>query len=116
MIIGVFANYGNKILGIRIDCCYIIGMTTGLEYGWVEAMRRVNIAKNRGVDFTAMERFEWDTAVIGFDNNHPEPRWIATGFIGDVLHLVVYTGRGDRIRTVSLRKATPKEMGDHAQT
>lgn len=90
-------------------------MTTGLEYEWDENKRRVNIARHR-VDFAAMERFEWDTAVIDFDNNHPEPRWIAMGFIGDVLHLVVYTERGDRIRIVSLRKATPKEMRDYAQT
>ncbi len=91
MIIGVFANYGHNILGIRIDCCYILGMTPGPEY-------------------------EWDTAVIDFDNNHPEPRWIATGFIGDIQHLVVYTERGDRIRIISLRKATPKEMRDYART
>ncbi len=56
------------------------------------------------------------TAVIDFDNNHPETRWIAKGFIGVVLHLVVYTERGDRIRIISLRKATPKEMRDYAQT
>ena len=91
-------------------------MTTGLEYEWDENKRRVNIAKHHGVDFMAMVRFEWDTAVIDFDNNHPEPRWIAKGFIGDVLHLVVYTERGNRIRIVSLRKATPKEMRDYAQT
>ncbi len=90
-------------------------MTTGLEYEWDGNKRRINVVKH-GVDFAAMEQFEWDTAVVDFDNNHPEPRWIAKGFIGDVLHLVVYTERGDRIRIVSLRKATTKEMRDYAQT
>ena len=38
------------------------------------------------------------------------------GFIGDVLHLVVFTERGVRIRIISPRKATRKEMRDYAQT
>ena len=35
--------------------------------------------------------------------------------IGDRLHRVVYTRRGDRRRIISLRKASPKEMRDYAR-
>ena len=85
------------------------------KYVWVPAKRRANRAKHR-VDFTAMEAFEWDTAVIEADEDADEPRWIAKGFIGVVLYLVVYTERGNNIRIISLRKATKKEAIDYAQT
>ena len=39
-----------------------------------------------------------------------EERWEATGLIGVRLHTLVFTEREDRIRVISLRKATPDEM------
>ena len=87
------------------------------------------------------ERFEWDDAKadvnlrkhkIGFpeactilddlyvtvdpDEIHAvaEPRWSATGLSiqGRVL-LIVFTMRGDRVRIVSARKATPAERREY---
>ena len=49
-------------------------------------------------------------------HDHPaEARWNAIGFIGLVLHFVVYTERGERIRIISLRKADRKEMRKYAE-
>lgn len=77
-------------------------------YEWDEDKRRLNAAKH-GADFGCMNAFEWDTALVIPERDHDEPRWIATGFIGPVPHVVVFTERGDDIRIISLRKATKRE-------
>ena len=63
-----------------------------------------------------MDAFEWDTAAIDLDEDHAEPRWIAIGFIGAVLHFVVFTERGDNIRIISLRKATRREARTYVES
>ena len=77
-------------------------------YEWDEDKRRANLAKH-SVDFGRMDAFEWNTAAIGLEKDHDEPRWTATGFVGPVLHVVVFAERGDNIRIISLRKATKRE-------
>jgi uncharacterized DUF497 family protein len=67
------------------------------------------------VDFTATEGFDWDTAVVEFEDEHDEPRWVAKGFIGLVLHFMVLTDRGSSTRVISLRKATRREALDYAK-
>ena len=52
-----------------------------------------------------MEAFGWDTAIVNPDDRNSEPRWVAYGFIGVRLYVVVFTERGDNIRIISLRKA-----------
>ncbi len=42
-------------------------------YEWDEAKRKSNIARH-GVDFTVMEAFGWDTAIINPDDRNSEPR------------------------------------------
>lgn len=85
------------------------------NYEWDETKRQTNLTKH-GVDFAAMEAFEWGTAVIGLDDSQEEERWIAKGFIGEVLHLVVYTEHGNTIRIISLRKARPRERKSYAKS
>lgn len=84
-------------------------------YEWDESKRQANLAKH-GVDFAWMVAFEWDTALVDLEENHEESRWIARGFIGTVLHFVVFTERGETIRIISLRKATRREVGDYVQS
>lgn len=84
-------------------------------YEWNEDKRRANVAKH-GIDFAAMDAFEWDTVVDAFDSSHNEPRWVAIGYIGLQLHVVAYTVRRDTIRVISLRKATAQERRRYAQT
>ena len=84
-------------------------------YEWDEDKRQANIVKH-GVDFAAMDAFQWDTAVGAFDHRHGEPRWLATGFIDLQLHVVAYAVRGDVVRIISLRRATPQERRRHGET
>ncbi len=84
------------------------------DYEWDERKRQENAEKHK-VDFTAIYGFEWDTAVQRSNTTHGELRWVATGYIGDRLHHVVYTWRGSRRRIISLRKTNPREDRDYAQ-
>ena len=49
-------------------------------------------------------------------DSNDEMRYLAIGYIGDVLHTVIYTERGNRIRIISLRKASNDERGRYAQS
>ena len=84
------------------------------DYEWDETKRQENAEKHK-VDFTTIYEFEWDTAVYNSNDTHGEERWVATGYIGNRLHRVVYTWRGDRRRIISLRKTNPREDRDYAQ-
>ena len=84
------------------------------EYEWDEAKRLSNIVKHQ-IDFTALNDFEWETAQRKESSRYGEERFAATGYIGDRLHRVIYTMRGDVRRIISLRKANPREMIDYAQ-
>ena len=83
-------------------------------FEWDDAKRQANLAKH-GVDFAAIDAFDWETALIDPDTRQAEPRWIATGFIGSRLHVAVYTMRGPRRRVISLRKANAREVRKHAE-
>lgn len=74
-------------------------------YEWDEAKRAANV-KAHGIDFTAVYVFDWSTAVFTIDDreDYGELREGAIGFIGERLHVVVFTRRGDQIRIISLRR------------
>lgn len=77
-------------------------------YEWDEAKSEANVEMGR-TGFDAMERFDWDTAVISPSPRSGEFRWAALGFINDRLYHVVFTERGNRIRIISLRTASRME-------
>lgn len=79
-------------------------------YEWDNAKNRKNV-ETHGIGFENAERFEWDTALLIIDSreDYGEVREIALGFIGIGLHVMVFTERGDKIRIISLRKATKQE-------
>lgn len=84
-------------------------------YVWDEAKRQANLGKH-GLDFADMDGFEWDAAMIVEDNRHDEPRWVATGYIGDRLCVAVYSIRNaDVVRLISLRNATAAERRRYAE-
>jgi uncharacterized DUF497 family protein len=76
---------------------------------WDEAKRRANLKKH-GVDFAAAAEFEWDTVLESTDDSHGEVRWVATGFIGSKLYVLVYAETEETIRVISLRRATKREI------
>ena len=84
-----------------------------MSYEWDEAKRRGNIAKH-GIDFAAIDRFQWSAALIEPDDRHSEPRFRALGYIERRLHTVVYTERGGNTRIISIRKSNLKEEDRYA--
>lgn len=76
-----------------------------------DAKRHINRARH-GVDFSNAALFEWDTALTAQDarGSYGEVRYVSIGFIGERLHVLVWTSRGDRVRVISLRKANLREV------
>lgn len=79
------------------------------------AKDRANRAKH-GISLAAAESFEWDSAVIDPDTRfeYGEERFQGLGLIGNRVHTVVFTVRGDSIRIISLRKANKREEKRYA--
>ena len=83
-----------------------------MEYEWDEAKRAANIAKH-DIDFEAANSFIWADALIEPSPQGGEMRYAATGFVGQRLHQLVFTMRGERVRIISLRKAHRKEVEEY---
>jgi uncharacterized DUF497 family protein len=82
---------------------------------WNEAKRASNLRKH-GVDFAAVEHFDWDSAVfISDDVLDSEVRHRALGFIGLILCALVFTATDEELRVISLRKATRHEAQRYAE-
>lgn len=81
-----------------------------MQYEWDANKRIANLARHK-VDFLDAIEFEWDTALETiYDRfDYGEERWIALGFIGNKLHVMVYTFRSHKMRIISLRKETKRE-------
>jgi len=69
----------------------------------------------RGLPFDLMALFDWATATIEQDKrrDYGEERFQATGWIGQRLHVVIFTMRGNVARIISLRKANKRERQRH---
>lgn len=82
-----------------------------MRFEWDEGKRVANLAKH-GVDFPAAEQFAFEDAIVEPDDrrDYGEAREIAIGRIGDRLHVLVYTRRGEAIRIIGLRKANAREV------
>lgn len=65
-----------------------------------------------GIDFEHVKRFEFSAAVVAPDDrkDYGEVREVASGFIGDRLHILVFTMREAALRVISLRKANKREV------
>ena len=86
-----------------------------MVFKWDENKREETLAR-RNLDFASVEYFDWDTAVYERSDRHSEVRHLATGFIFDSLYTVVFTLREDKIRIISLRRASTREVIKYAQT
>ena len=85
-----------------------------LEYEWDEEKSRENVEK-RQLDFSEVNNFDWDNAVIRPSDRLQEQRWRAIGYIGGRLRVVVFAERNERCRIISLRIANNKERIEYAQ-
>jgi len=89
-----------------------------LEFEWDAAKARSNF-KAHGVSFELAKRvFEDAFAINRLDDreDYGEERSVIVGMaVGQVLLLVVYRERGERIRIISARRATRGEQDDYFQ-
>ena len=85
-----------------------------MGYEWDGAKRESNLAMH-GVDFAAVEDFDWDASLTLQDvrNEYGEERFIPVAHIHDRLHVLVWAPRGGNVRVISLRKANSREVRDY---
>ena len=87
-----------------------------MEFEWDENKRLFNIRKH-GIDFADAEAvFEGDTVTVE-DNrfDYGEVRFITLGLLEDDVVVVVHTERKNKIRIISIRKATKNERTNYFQ-
>jgi len=88
-----------------------------MDYEFDPGKDQGNIGKH-GLSLADAEGFEWETALVREDarKRYAEPRFTATGYIGDRLHVMVFCLRVEVVRVISLRKANPREVKSYAET
>jgi uncharacterized DUF497 family protein len=88
-----------------------------MMYEWDTAKAAANRRKH-GFGFDAVYGFDWATALILADErvDYGEARWLALGIAEDRLCSLAFTIRGQRIRVISLRRASRKERTLYEQT
>lgn len=123
---------GAQTQGVRIDqakrlflvytkntCrnCFFVYTIKPMNYEFDPIKDESNLDKH-GLSLADAEGFEWESAVVREDTReqYAEPRFEATGYIGDRLHMMVYCLRGDVVRIISLRKANKREEKRYAKT
>lgn len=87
-----------------------------MELEWDEAKREINLAKH-GLDLAVSLELFADYFMERLDSrqDYGEDRWVALGMIHGVVVVLVYTERDDRLRPISLRKATVQERSIYEQ-
>jgi uncharacterized DUF497 family protein len=89
-----------------------------MHFEWDENKNRINIRKH-GIDFAdAVDIFEHPMlTLLDGREDYGEERWIAVGWIKEIVGVVVYVERiGDTIRIISARKATKSEKRRYEQS
>ena len=79
-------------------------------YEWDPGKAKANLVKH-GVMFETARAFDWRTALVRFDAAHSrdERRYVAVGYIGERLYVMVFTPRRAALRIIGLRKANDRE-------
>ena len=85
-----------------------------IEYEWDTSKAQDNLEKH-GIDFSDIAFFDWRTSVNERSDRQGEVRFISIGYIGDHLHVVIHTTRGEATRIISLRQANARERSRYAQ-
>lgn len=86
-------------------------MKSPLKFSWDPAKNDRNV-ELRGFGFSLAAEFDFETAVSAIDDrqDYGEVRYVAIGFIGERLHILVYTLRDTGCHIISLRKANKREV------
>ena len=82
-----------------------------MELEWDDDKNQQNRRKH-GFDFNDVPAIFTDYYLEKLDtrDDYGEDRWIALGLVHGVISVLVYTERGERLRPISLRKATATEQ------
>jgi len=86
-----------------------------IEYDSREAAANL---KKHGVSFEEAEAALFDPLALSIEDTDAEgeSRWLLIGMVGRMQILtVIYTLRGDRIRIISARRSTKRELQEYAQ-
>jgi uncharacterized DUF497 family protein len=81
-----------------------------MEFDWDEAKRKANL-RNHGIDFVDIdELFEGETVTILDDRfDYGEQRLVTFGMLEGQIVAVAHTETDEKIRIISVRKATKNE-------
>ncbi len=93
---------------------YICAYNRPVDVEW-DARKAASNRKKHGVDFAdAATVLSDDAAITIVDEHFDERRWVTIGMdaLGRVL-VVVYTRREGRVRLISARAATKRELGQY---
>ena len=85
-------------------------------FAW-DATKAASNARKHGVQFAdAVAALEDERAFTVPDDSYGEKRWVTIGMdaVGRVL-VVAYTLRGEKIRIISARRATPRESRQYGE-
>ena len=83
-----------------------------------DATKNERNIRERGIAFTEVRRFDFETAVRVEDlrKDYGEQRIVAYGYIGNRLHVLCFKPLGGiNIRVISLRKANKREEKSYAK-
>ena len=87
-----------------------------MELEWDEAKRENNLDKH-GLDLAVSLELFADYFMERLDarQDYGEDRWVALGMIRGIAVVLVYTERNDKLRPISLRRATAQERSIYEQ-
>jgi hypothetical protein len=104
--IGLSFLFVQKILVPALLCTY----NNFMEIEFDPAKDAAN-RERHGLSLNLAASFDWEAAQVEPDerNDYDETRLVAIGPIGDRIHVMVFTVRGDKLHVISLRKANRRE-------
>jgi uncharacterized DUF497 family protein len=82
-----------------------------MKFDWSDAKRRQNASKH-GIDLADCQKVFEGRTVTAVDARfaYGEQRFVTTGFLGDIVVVIVHTETADTIRLISARKANRHEQ------
>ncbi len=95
---------------------YINSVRKPQRFSYYPAKESRNRAE-RSLSFESARDFEFDTAVIAVDDrrDYGEVREVAVGLMGERVHVLVFTMRGEVCHVISFRKANRREIETYVQ-
>ena len=81
-----------------------------IEFDWDEAKRKANLRKH-GIDFVGIEKVFEGTTITFADNrfDYGEDRFLTIGSLEGIVVAVAHTESDERIRIISVRRASRNE-------